>query len=655
VKGLNRGVIKLVKGSIKTAGLDRDSNGIIIWHNIEGTNALTSYSLHDLSGRNITFHSIGTAANPFVLDVGKSLATANSISFTGTNHWNGGVSLTATTTITIGGSNSFDSLSLTSGGAISQIGGSITINGSHSLTMTSGGVINLSSTNNALTKIGTVRSRGAITIRNQGSDLILSGAINSNWNQASGRDELGSANPIVIDLGNGRDLSIDSALTTSGGSVTITSRKYTNNGFEWNLSGNRLTAFVTDKSAISQTGTVFSRVSHLDGNLITFGDPNIVHYFTSDLGDDFTATQASLSEIDPTAVLHDWSDFDLPTPAGLALVGDRIAYSVKGQSPYALVPIGFYNLRLKGTVPQFGSSQIIVRGVNRIYNSLDLATMPLLVLASDGVLTVPTLTLGNNGAIDFGPNGRLNSDQIIANGANGVGFYRTDPFNSEPLVITSQLTISGELRVITATDFSAKNPLNRIANLTLQTNGNRIYYNGRVSGIMDATTHGGSITVNVFDSLNLVTHWVGAVGFKVEGSLSLSGGFGWTSGRAQSVSIDGDSISVYGTISSDTGINIGGKGSAILAGELVGNSVITIDQPLTVATPSTVIAQNGGAIVINSRLTEPQVDSNLMLVLNATGLGKVILDEASGSLNLGWITVITSQLSNPQEFLLNRK
>ncbi|MDI9408182.1 MAG: hypothetical protein QM523_02940 [Candidatus Pacebacteria bacterium] len=701
-------------------------------------NQVTTAGFKDNAGNIGWLKDNNNAAVPLSLANGKSVHLYNATGLT----WGTGNQKITIDDLYLEGTVSFNgNTSITTGGAISQaaVAGvqTISVLNDGALSLSAGGKIELTSTSNSFVKLATVTAAGLISLTNSGA-LTVSGAISSSTSGAitisnrGGKLTLadvktvgtitisnnstisvkgdiwsqrtvvaGTSNLIKITTtGNSGDLEFADNVTSQGGTVTLDLGGYLkpSSGKSWNLSSNRLNlnasgwgsgdsdavAF-TNVSEFNPTGTWATTVetySETTANNTVGWNQNGLDYFTTLTygSDDYRAAEVSLKAIDPTAVLHPWSDLKLSGrrnyQAFLGFAGSTVSWrGTRSEDAYTEkylnTRVGIYNSSFSGSeiagLTSFkDNSTLTFAGVNRLRGGINF---------NDGILgRISNLNFAEDSSLK---GGALTLSPVIA--GNGIGVARgailpqlDGGANNLILNISGGFdqrgsgAITGALR-INAVGGSATvyltNANNNISTLTGDTAGGSITVvtRGSISfnqGAGVLRTGGGSVVVTSLNGKISGTNiQTGVINFRAAGEVSLSGRFAGASGTGQSVTITNSSAgAVIGKITADGAVLITGTGSAILTDEIGsrGGGSVVIDAKSAVAEDVTLSSASGGVVEVRQEVRVLGV-----LGVQTQPLPKLTIDVARGQivfsgraslgtpdLSLGWIELNARQINN---------
>ncbi|MCX8500193.1 MAG: hypothetical protein ORO03_00640, partial [Alphaproteobacteria bacterium] len=327
------------------------------------------------------------------------------------------------------GVNSFTgnlSLSNNSGQVIQSLlngAGGITLTGGGSLTLAAGGAISLDAANNSFGALSVTTTSGAITIRNTGALTVT--ALRSNNGAIS-----------LTTIGSGSDLRLSSDLASTSGKLTLNlGGNYVPNGFQWNLGGNELSLTATGWGGGAETTVAFTNVGvftalggmvprlaggnpyteRRDDPKVAWGRNGGLDYFTTlSYGSEaYVRAEAELSQINPQATLHPWSDLTAGTHrdyfAKIEKVGSSVQWTASRTETVvngglSVAKVGFYNIRQSGAEIQnlSGVTEISFAGVNQLTAGLNFSTNSSLTKLSfadnaslkGGVLTLNSALMG---------------------------------------------------------------------------------------------------------------------------------------------------------------------------------------------------------------------------------------------------------------------
>ncbi|MDI9408129.1 MAG: hypothetical protein QM523_02670 [Candidatus Pacebacteria bacterium] len=568
------------------------------------------------------------------------------------------------------GTNSFggDLILQTTAGAISQADDSrLSVSGTLSLKAKTGIALETSHSNgNQIAALGTVTANGAIRINNRGN-LSLKGSINSDF------DNTGVNHEIAIGLSQG-NLYLTQNIDSMGGNVTINiaAGGYDNSavgesapwlwrshGKDMVLNSARYLGRDQDHAAIIDLGSATARFtsnlmkapSSLDRSKRNF-------YFTNHDRADWQAMQEQAGFDGLDSLWFDLSDIDrLDLSRGIVASGNGVFGWNSAFKLGANHNVFFVNVD-RGTV----ANPLVVNRVtmigNNSFNSLSItAAGGLVISGDDNWFRATSLTLGGNSDLILGnriqlkigqfvtPNNRLNL-KIDGDFTETSGFALNQFAGLTITAIGSggRITIGDSNRAFTA-------PLTiRAENTSLSL---RLVAAGDL--VIDRLeTGGGSAVFRVAGSLTVDNIVAGAINYQTGGFTHLSGKFATVSGRASAVDLVVDGAgTVVGNNHSDTSFTLGGRGSAILVGDIgsSGGGEIslgaagghTIAQDVTIAT-------NGGPITITSGFEGGFIPSqtqtqNPGLRLSA-GPGPINLSAALGSrISLGWLEISAGRIA----------
>ncbi|MCX8500846.1 MAG: hypothetical protein ORO03_04020, partial [Alphaproteobacteria bacterium] len=139
----------------------------------------------------------------------------------------------------------------------------------------------------------------------------------------------------------------------------------------------------------------------------------------------------------------------------------------------------------------------------------------------------------------------------------------------------------------------------------------------------------------------------GSVSFRAGGSVVLDGFFAAARGSGASVVLNNSAAgSVIGGIRSDSSVTIGGTGSSILAGDIIGGSAVTVATAVVVARDLTVAA-NGGRIEFATAVAARNAVAGLRLDAGYGGVIALGGNIGSSEVSLGWVELngLVSNLS----------
>ncbi|MCX8501109.1 MAG: hypothetical protein ORO03_05390 [Alphaproteobacteria bacterium] len=567
----------------------------------------------------------------------------------------------AAITIANGASSFTAGLTLASAGKISQAAGaSLTVTGGD-LTVTRSRAIALTNGGNHISSLGSLTASGSIAVTND-SDMVLGGDISTS----------GTGSTIVIALNNAARLSLSRAIVSRGGAVTIDlgdrgggtydslkGAAATTAGFSWTTSNQSVT--ITVGTVQAGTGTVFALGSGLFSSHFTFAsdlgfasDPAIPLYFSNDAA----VTRDRVKELtnDPNAELHRLSDLNGIKTGGFIVASGIVTFQEQTSYPAQTASLTFWNVRNGAVVSNSGFAAVGFAGTIRFagqsnsFTQFALATSAAArMIVGEGSVLSGTITVGASGL-------RLQPRAVLAQGtiASAVGtdlrlfidgdfeqLTRDASFDAGANSLVIQ-TSGGSIRLL--------NPLNRFGSLSVHTGGGNLRITNNQSLIFsELATSGGSVVLETRGNITASGLETGRVSFRAGGSVKLSGFFVGADGSGQSVELNNTAAAtVLGSIRSDGSVTVNGAGTTILAGDIVGNSVVSIATPVTVANDSTVVT-NGGRIEFARSVAA--LNRVVGLRLDSGYGGVIALGGSLGSpnLSLGWVE-LNGGLSNPSGY-----
>ena len=636
-----------------------------------GNSLALSGTTISLAGTNNAIGTLGviTATGTITITNGGILTLSGNITSSGA------IGLTAAgvsigDSITVSGGD----LSLTAGtGAITQADGkTLTIATGKKLIVNSSNAITLGNSGNSIGTLGSLTSTGAITLATRNSLTVTADITAGN-----------SAESTINLTATGMNLTA-AIRSTSGGKVTIElGRGAYNNlnglaantaGLTWSTGGKDVQLNLGRVDA--GTGTIFDLRDNATptpntGKLRTNYAPNDLFktksiYINNSWSE---ADKNSIKAEDANADFHSLSDLNDGIEAGKfanektdgigKFYDNEVVFNSSDRSyPEEDSTITFWNLRGgRVGITRPGDSRLTFAGkfvfagsLNRFdsfsYPTTDAATM---VVRGNSTLRGDITVVA--GGITFEQGGKMTVGSLTAAAGKNLilGFDGDHIQDANDL----KLVTADDRRLIINTKGNSLRLLNRansFGSLSVTTGGGNFMIAKNGDLIFDGlATGGGSVVLDASGSIKATAISVGSVSFRAGSSVVLSGFFTAASGTGSSVSLNSTAAGlVLAGIRADSSVAVLGDGRAVLAGDIVGNSAVTIQSAVTVVRDSAVIA-NGGRIEFARAVAAINAIVGLRLdggYGGVIGLGGNI---GSPSLALGWVE-LNGYLNNPGKF-----
>ncbi|MDI9409458.1 MAG: filamentous hemagglutinin N-terminal domain-containing protein [Candidatus Pacebacteria bacterium] len=576
------------------------------------------------------------------------------------------------------GSNSFSgNLNITSQGIRQAANASLTVGGVLTVTST-GGDISLGNGGNNINQLGTLTTAGrgdSIVINNGTNALRLGGNLTAGVNgrislTAGGLSLLQtqeSRGAVEINLGTGyynNRLSGTALVWSLGSGSESQTLSLTIGGFTTPPTQGE--TYFTHVASLTARGAIgLSSQSNSGGGYPTLAfDAERRAYFTTlsysaDPNSSFKQAEQELLLIDPRAQLHPQADrlvsrlVTHQTSAGVFLTSGSVNWrdasftqTVGGVDLPSAIGFYRYNNATSAGMTLVANSTIVFAGRNQ-FSSREIdwssqTNIQSIVFAADSNLN-NSLIVPNN----FAENGRQIRLEANANlpglrGSPRVTLVFTSDWQQNPasnraitLALNIQSASTGPIRLRfdnSQNQISAISGLADLYQLNLKSNVTIDIGNLNIrSGSLVARVTGGGLSGTNFTA--------GSIHFAAEGAVALNGSYGLASGYGSAVSLASSAIAVYGAITSDTSLTIGGT-AKILTSDLNsrGGGAISVEGGRSTIAANMAINSNSGAVTLATELI-PLKPAPLVGIVVSTGVnGKIDLPPDYGrQLSLGWI------------------